>query len=147
MPNIVKTALQTNMLPTRNALARVWPDNAVKTAEQKEKQMTTFTYNSKREYGLEVKFDGKPSQNIRNALKYAGFWWDGKEGVWYLAKPVTLRIVRQEPVIRDGFKDALQTLRDYCGLTLEQSNALEKEMHETAECRAVEGMLMAQGII
>ena len=43
-----------------------------------------FTITDNAEYGtLEIKFDGKPSEAIRNVLKENKFRWHGKKGVWY----------------------------------------------------------------
>ena len=43
-----------------------------------------FTITDNAEYGtLEIKFDGKPSEAIRNVLKENKFRWHGKNGVWY----------------------------------------------------------------
>ena len=43
-----------------------------------------FTITDNAEFGtLEIKFDGKPSEAVRNALKANKFRWHNKKGVWY----------------------------------------------------------------
>ena len=43
-----------------------------------------FTITDNNEFGsLEITFDGKPSEAIRNVLKDNKFRWHGKKGVWY----------------------------------------------------------------
>lgn len=60
-----------------------------------------FTITDNAEYGtLEIKFDGKPSETVRNALKAHKFRWHGKKGVWY-GKGERSDIVR---VLRDAYK-------------------------------------------
>ena len=44
----------------------------------------TFTITDNSEFGtLEIKFDGKPSEAVRNVLKENKFRWHGKKGIWY----------------------------------------------------------------
>ena len=44
----------------------------------------TFTITDNHEYGtLEIKFDGKPAEAIREVLKAHKFRWHGKKGIWY----------------------------------------------------------------
>ena len=43
-----------------------------------------YTIRPNEQYGsLEITFDGKPSQAVRDALKANKFRWNGKKGVWY----------------------------------------------------------------
>ena len=43
-----------------------------------------FVITDNQEYGtLEIKFDGKPSEAVRNVLKANKFRWHGKKGIWY----------------------------------------------------------------
>ena len=43
-----------------------------------------FTITDNHEYGtLEIKFDGKPAEAIREVLKAHKFRWHGKKGIWY----------------------------------------------------------------
>lgn len=43
-----------------------------------------YTIRPNEQYGsLEITFDSKPSQEVRNALKANKFRWNGKKGVWY----------------------------------------------------------------
>ena len=43
-----------------------------------------FTITDNHEYGtLEIKFDGKPAETIREVLKAHKFRWHGKKGIWY----------------------------------------------------------------
>ena len=55
-------------------------------------EKTAETYTSKNGYtitdnpeyhSIEIKFDGKPAEEVRNALKGNKFRWNGKKGVWY----------------------------------------------------------------
>ena len=44
----------------------------------------TFTITDNHEYGtLEIKFDGKPAEAIREVLKAHKFRWHGKKDIWY----------------------------------------------------------------
>ena len=44
----------------------------------------TFTITDNHEFGtLEIKFDGKPAEAIREVLKANKFRWHGKKGIWY----------------------------------------------------------------
>ena len=95
---------------------------------------------------LEVRFDAVPDSATRGELKRRGFWWDGRAGCWWLARPVSLRFVRQEPISQDGFEYALRGLQDYCGLTAEQASALRKLHSDACDTAGIRGMEEACGI-
>ena len=43
-----------------------------------------YTIRPNEQYGsLEITFDSKPSQEVRDALKTNKYRWNGKKGVWY----------------------------------------------------------------
>lgn len=94
---------------------------------------------------LEVRFPGKPSENTRELLKSRGFWWSKSDRCWWLAKPVSLIFVRNEPVLKNGFEYALDALLQV-GLTPEQRTALIKEHDDHFEGEAIRGMEEACGI-
>lgn len=57
-------------------------NEAVTTAEGANGDVFNITDNA--QYGtLEIKFDGKPSEAVRNVLKAHKFRWHGKKGIWY----------------------------------------------------------------
>lgn len=54
------------------------------TTARKGKTMTTYTINTNEEFrSIEISFDGKPSEAIRDALKALRFRWHGVKKVWY----------------------------------------------------------------
>ena len=60
-----------------------------------------FVITDNAEFGtLEIKFDGKPSEAVRNALKANKFRWHGKKGVWY-GKAERADIIR---ALREAYK-------------------------------------------
>ena len=53
-------------------------------ATESEADGSEFTITDNREYGtLEIKFDGKPSEAIRDVLKDKGFRWHRTKQIWY----------------------------------------------------------------
>lgn len=96
---------------------------------------------------LEVYFAGKPDTRTRATLKERGFWWDGARGCWWLARPVSVRFVRNEPIVTNGFAYALDGL-ELCGvsITAEQRAALVKADSDAAHQAGVRGMEIASGI-
>ena len=53
-------------------------------ATESEADGSEFTITDNREYGtLEIKFDGKPSEAVRDALKEQGFRWHRVKQIWY----------------------------------------------------------------
>ncbi len=94
---------------------------------------------------LEVLFDAKPSTQTIGELKRRGFWWDGRARCWWLARPVYVRFVRQEPISQDGFTWALEFLREM-GLTAGEADAIRKQADEHAHTMGARGMEMACGI-
>jgi hypothetical protein len=96
---------------------------------------------------LEVYFAGKPKDNARAILKERGFWWDGRAGCWWLARPVYTRFVRNEPVTTDPIAYALDGL-ELCGVTVTAEKRAEIKRADAAEAdrAGVRGMEIAQGI-
>lgn len=46
--------------------------------------MTVYTINENKTFGsLEISFDGKPSEKVREALKSIKFRWNPKKSIWY----------------------------------------------------------------
>ena len=57
---------------------------AVDNAVAKTDKYDNFTITDNTEFGsLEITFDGKPSEAVRDVLKAHKFRWHGKKGVWY----------------------------------------------------------------
>ena len=67
--------------------ADITADTAKEEAKPEPKVSTSengYTITDNTEYNsIDVKFSGKPSETIRNALKGNGFRWNGKRSVWY----------------------------------------------------------------
>lgn len=104
--------------------------------------MITITYTRR----LELRFPAIPDRMIRRSLKDHGFWWDKAAQCWHLARPVSVRFVRNEPIITNGFECALDFCATYLGLTPDQRAALVKQ-HDAACLQAAEqGMEAACGI-
>lgn len=108
--------------------------------------MPKFKYNSARPNGLEVKFESKPARHILAGLKERGFHWDPRDGVWHMAKPKSFRIVRQEPIITDGYQYALDFLRMYAGMTIEEEKQLLTSHNDACHAAGARGMEEACGI-
>ena len=59
-------------------------ETAAETETESEADGSEFTITDNREYGtLEIKFDGKPSEAVRDALKEHGFRWHRAKQIWY----------------------------------------------------------------
>lgn len=59
-------------------------ENTVEETVATESEGDAFTITDNAEFGtLEIKFDGKPSEAIRDVLKENKFRWHGKKGIWY----------------------------------------------------------------
>lgn len=81
------------LVQEENGIIKEYPMAALETPPKKETiskaEITTsesdsFTITDNAEFGtLEIKFDGKPSEDIRNVLKEHKFRWHSKKGVWY----------------------------------------------------------------
>ena len=70
-------------------------------AEAEEEGGDAFVITDNPEYGsLEIKFDGKPPDAVRNALKARKFRWNGKKGIWY-GKADRADIIRD---LREAYK-------------------------------------------
>ena len=95
---------------------------------------------------LEAAFEQIPAYRERCMLKRAGFAWDPKVKVWHLWKPVTLRFVRQEPIVQDGMVYALECLSTYFELDRAEWPAIVEARNGYAETRAIQGMEEALGI-
>ena len=91
---------------------------------------------------LEILFPYKPDARVRYRMKEVGFQWDGlastpgrRDGVWHLARPVSLKFVRNEPVQVNGWKLAVDLATEIAGLTashIEGLNRLRAELGETS---------------
>ena len=72
---------------TEDTTAEKATQDTLEENESKPKVSTSkngYTVTDNPEYNsVDVKFPGKPSEVIRNALKANGFRWNGKRGVWY----------------------------------------------------------------
>lgn len=95
---------------------------------------------------LEIQFDSIPSPAIRAEMKKRGFTWDSRKMVWHLYRPVSVRFVRNEPVITDGVEYALQFCCDYLGLTAEDRANIKKKMDFASVQRAEQSMEESCGI-
>ena len=101
---------------------------------------------SDRNRRLEVRFDAIPSSQVRGELKRRGFWWDATAKVWHLARPVTLRFVRNEPITQDGFEYALRLCLDQRWLDDADAEAIRRHRQFAAVQAAEQGMEEACGI-
>ena len=70
---------------TESTVTDIADKNADLPAEtSKTEQYEHFSITDNAEFGsLEIKFDGKPPQAVRDAMKDKKFRWHGKKGVWY----------------------------------------------------------------
>ncbi len=102
----------------------------------------TITYHRR----LEIRFPDVPPRPIRTVLKERGFWWDGRAHCWYLARPVSLRLVRNEPVVQNGFEYALQACCEYLELTAAEAEQIRKQHEFAGQQAAEQGMEEACGI-
>ncbi len=59
--------------------------------------MCTITKNEQFD-SYELRFDGKPSESVRDMLKANGYRWHGKRGVWYGYKDITEQFSGAEAV-------------------------------------------------
>ena len=107
--------------------------------------VTEIEFNDRRRR-LEIRFSNIPSTQIRGEMKRRGFWWDGKVGVWHLARPVTVVYVRNEPVVQDGFEYALRMCGDYLGLAQEKADQIRKAFNFACQQAGERGMEEACGI-
>ena len=83
-----------------------------------------FTITDNHEFGtLEIKFDGKPAEAIREVLKAHKFRWHGKKGIWY-GKAERADIVR-------ALREAYQS--ETVGETTETVGETTKEVKKDAE--------------
>lgn len=94
---------------------------------------------------LEVSFPSKPTSQIIGELKRRGFWWDSRNLVWWLAKPVGLRFVRNEPIHTDGMAYALDYLAQL-GLTQAERDEIKRRENEYGHTMGARGMEDALGI-
>ena len=83
-----------------------------------------FTITDNHEFGtLEIKFDGKPAEAIREVLKAHKFRWHGKKGIWY-GKAERADIVR---ALREAYQ------RETVGETTETVIETTEEVKKDAE--------------
>lgn len=85
-----------------------------------------FVITDNQEYGtLEIKFDGKPSEAVRNVLKANKFRWHGKKGIWY-GKGERVDIIN---ALREAYKaETVGETSETVGETVDT-----KEVNESAE--------------
>ena len=97
-------------------------------APQKAAETTAdaFTITDNQEYGtLEIKFDGKPSEAVRDVLKANKFRWHGKKGIWY-GKAERVDIIN---ALREAYNaETVGETTETVGETVET-----KEVNESAE--------------
>lgn len=95
---------------------------------------------------LTVRFGVHPPQQEKTWLKEHGFWWDGRAGVWWLARPINHRIDKGRYVPVDGFELALAHLTKRFGLTEADVSELRRKANDHAHQRGAAGMEEALGI-
>ena len=92
-----------------------------------------FAITDNQEYGtLEIKFDGKPSEAVRNVLKANKFRWHGKKGIWY-GKGERVDIIN---ALREAYKaETVSETTETVGETTETVGETvdTKEVNESAE--------------
>lgn len=89
--------------------------------------MTTYRLNEKRN-GVEILFDGKPGEIVRDELKKAGFRWNQKGGYWYAVRTadrvdLARRLSKAATVTRAEGKAQAQAAR----LTVERMNQISEQ--------------------
>jgi hypothetical protein len=94
---------------------------------------------------LIAQFDTKPDRRTINALKGAGFWWDGRAGCWWLARPQAFKIVGGRVHFVDGRAEALNVLRAL-GMTDAEAEAINRADEAHAHRVGARGMEIACGI-
>lgn len=87
--HIAEGIIDKSMFIDYDAVYEAWERFTGKKAEAAEKSKTTvspngYTITDNAEYGsIDVKFEEKPSEAVRDALKQNKFRWNGKRRVWY----------------------------------------------------------------
>lgn len=87
--HIAEGIIDKSMFIDYDAVYEAWERFTGKKAEATEKSKTTvspngYTITDNAEYGsIDVKFEEKPSEAVRDALKQNKFRWNGKRRVWY----------------------------------------------------------------
>lgn len=73
--------------------AEAEPEHTATDSTEAEQTAEPFTITENAEFGsVEVKFNGKPSESVRDALKALRFRWHRQRGIWYgYADPATVR--------------------------------------------------------
>ena len=94
---------------------------------------------------LEITFESIPTKAVRERLKDAGFQWDPRHQVWWLAQPKNFTFVKGMVVFQDGWVLALQLCRSL-GLTPEQGEQFTRERESAAHAAGARGMEAACGI-
>jgi hypothetical protein len=84
--------------------------------------------------GIEIEFDGKPSQEIRTKLKSAGFRWSGVQKLWY-AKGFYgyAKTVAEELATYDGEVGTPLTIEEKVDRKLERADARVERYEDKAE--------------
>ena len=81
-----------------------------------------FTITDNHEFGtLEIKFDGKPAEAIREVLKAHKFRWHGKKGIWY-GKAERADIVR---ALREAYQS--ETVGETTETVIETTEEVKKD--------------------
>lgn len=91
----------------------------------------------------EIRFPGKPDGRTIGRLKASGFWWDGRAGVWHLAR-APLFDQKTGTLIGDPQRAALECVADlYDAADLEEAN---RRVDDYGHQQGARGMEIALGI-
>ena len=82
---VTDTHSETEVIPDKEEVVpETHPEEEQAPTEEKTDDYGNFAITENAEHGsLEIKFEGKPSEDIRAMLKEYKFRWHGKKGVWY----------------------------------------------------------------
>ena len=105
--------------------------------------MTTFAFLPRQR--LEIHFDAIPTKPVRERLKDAGFQWDPRHQVWWLAHPKNFLFNNGRVVFQDGWTVALTVCRSL-GMAFDQGEQFTRERESAAHAAGARGMEAACGI-
>lgn len=91
--------------------AEAAPEQTATDGTEAEQTAEPFTVTENDEFGsVEVKFDGKPSEAVRDALKALRFRWHRQRGIWYgYADPATVRAAIKGEAVTEATTPAKAT--------------------------------------
>jgi len=114
----------------------------------------TDTWHVNREYeGIEISFDGKPSEEIRNKMKAVGFKWSSAQMKWYAKDNTRTRQVANELATQGEdvgehltFEQKMERDKDRAGRRQERLGAKAEKLESVAESKLEQAHKMADVI-